>query len=182
MRGCAVCGWPGGPMGKQGLRFVVFVFAAGVVLLGTPAAGANPLAVTGGSQVATGEYLVAIGGCNDCHTEAWNQTPGQVPVAERLTGSRIGWRGPWGTSYAINLRLLAQQLTEAQWLSYIAAMQPKPPMPWYNMRVMSPADLKAIYAYIRSLGAAGTLMPADLPPGQTPTTPYVEAEPQSPKP
>ena len=145
--------------------------------LGAPAA-AQPFAVTGGSQLATGAYLVTIGGCNDCHTEDWNRTPGQIPPAQRLTGSHVGWHGPWGTSYAINLRLLVSQLTQDQWLAYIAAMHPKPPMPWFNMQAMSPADLTAMYVYIHSLGPAGTPTPVDLPPGQTPTGPYVEAVPK----
>ena len=146
------------------------------------AQAAPPLAVAGGSQVAIGEYLVAIGGCNDCHTEGWDQKPGAVPPAQRLTGVAIGWHGPWGTSYAINLRLLVQQLSVEQWLAYVAAMQPKPPMPWFNMRAMSAADLTAMYAYIRSLGPGGVVTPADLPPGEKPTTPYIEALPQPPKP
>lgn len=148
------------------------------VALAAHTAAAQPFAVTGGSQVANGEYLVAVGGCNDCHTEGWNRAPGQIPPAQRLTGSRVGWHGPWGTSYAINLRLLVNKLTQDQWLAYIAAMHPKPPMPWFNMQVMSATDLAAMYAYIHALGPAGTLAPPDLPPGQTPPTPYVEAAPK----
>ncbi|HLB97860.1 MAG TPA: c-type cytochrome, partial [Acetobacteraceae bacterium] len=150
--------------------------------LATTAHAAAPLAVTGGSPVAVGEYLVAIGGCNDCHTEGWNKAPGAIPPAQRLAGVAIGWHGPWGTSYAINLRLLMQRLSVEQWLGYVETMQPKPPMPWFNMRAMSETDLKAMYAYIRSLGPAGVATPADLPPGQKPTTPYIEALPQPPKP
>jgi mono/diheme cytochrome c family protein len=151
--------------------------------LHAPGAHAEPrLAVAGGSPIATGEYLVAIGGCNDCHTPGWTRAPGEVPPAQRLTGVPIGWHGPWGTSFATNLRLLVQQFSLEQWLGHIATMQPKPPMPWFNMRAMSEADLKAIYAYIRSLGPAGVAMPADLPPGQMPTEPYFEALPLIPKP
>jgi cytochrome c1 len=158
--------------------------AAFVATLATvlPASAASPLAVRGGSEIAAGEYLVAIGGCNDCHTVGWNQAPGKVPTAQRLTGNPVGWHGPWGTSYAINLRLLTQQLSAEQWLQYVAMMQPKPPMPWFNMRSMSETDLKAMYAYIRSLGPAGEPVRGDLPPGQLPTTPYIEAPPQIPKP
>jgi hypothetical protein len=149
-----------------------------VFALAGHAAAAQPFAVTGGPQLATGEYLVAIGGCNDCHTEGWNRAPGQIPPAQRLTGSRIGWHGPWGTSYAINLRLLVSRLTPDQWIAYIATMHPKPPMPWFNMQSMSPTDLAAMYVYIQSLGPAGAPMPVDLPPDQTPTGRYVEAAPK----
>lgn len=148
--------------------------------LAVPVRAAEPLSVTGGSQIAAGEYLVAVGGCNDCHTVGWAHQPGTVPPAQRLTGSPVGWHGPWGTSFAINLRLLTQKLDEAQWLAYVANMQPKPPMPWFNMRAMSEADLKAMYAYIRSLGPAGAATPADLPPGVLPKTAYIEAVPLTP--
>jgi hypothetical protein len=47
-------------------------------------------------------------------------------------------------------------------------------MPWFDVRAMSAADLKAVYRYIRHLGPAGQPAPADLPPGETPPQPYVE--------
>jgi mono/diheme cytochrome c family protein len=149
--------------------------AGAVLLLG--AAGPQTPSVSGQSQVTVGEYLVAIGGCNDCHTVGWNQNPGKVPNAQRLTGNPVGWHGPWGTSYAVNLRLLAQRLTADAWVQYIASMQPRPPMPWFNMRAMSESDLRAIYAYIRSLGPGGAPTPDDLAPGETPTAPYLEGVP-----
>jgi mono/diheme cytochrome c family protein len=158
------------------------LLAATCISLAPRAHAEQKLAVAGGGATAIGEYLVTIGGCNDCHTEGWNRAPGTVPPAQRLTGVPTGWHGPWGTSYATNLRLLVQRLSLEQWLAYVASMQPKPPMPWFNMRSMSEADLKAMYAYIRSLGAAGSPMPADLPTGQMPTKPFVETQPVMPKP
>ena len=61
--------------------------AAGILLL-LGAAGPEQPSVKGQSPVAIGEYLVTIGGCNDCHTDGWNRNPGKVPVAQRLTGSQ----------------------------------------------------------------------------------------------
>src|ERR1700743_233705 len=86
--------------------------------------GAAPPAefVSAQSQRAAGEYLVAIAGCNDCHTVGWNEAPGKVPPEQRLTGSPVGWHGPWGTSYAVNLRLLMQRLTPDAWVKYVAAI------------------------------------------------------------
>jgi mono/diheme cytochrome c family protein len=152
---------------------------AAIVLLLGGAAPEKP-SVTGQSPVAIGEYLVAIGGCNDCHTVGWNQRPGDIPVAQRLTGSPVGWNGPWGTSFPTNLRLLMQTMTADAWVRYVAVMQPRPPMPWFNMRVMSESDLRAMYAYIRSLGPAGAAAPEALPPGRTPTTAYIVAVPRAP--
>ena len=153
--------------------------ASGIALLLCGAGPDKPF-VSGQSQVATGEYLVAIGGCNDCHTEGWNFAPGQVPIAQRLTGSHVGWTGPWGTSYPTNLRLLVQKMTVDAWVQYVATMQSRPPMPWFNMRSMSEPDLRAIYAYIHSLGPAGEPAPEALPPGQKPRTPAIDAVPHLP--
>ena len=152
---------------------------AGAMMVVGGAAERTP-SVSGTSQLAVGEYLIAIGGCNDCHTVGWNQNPGKIPLAQRLTGNPVGWHGPWGTSYAVNLRLLVQGMTADAWVKHIAGMQPKPPMPWFNMRSMSESDLRAVYAYVRSLGPGGEAMPIDLAPGETPTTPYVEATPVQP--
>lgn len=152
--------------------------AALALLIG--AAGPEKPAVTGQSPIAIGEYLVAIGGCNDCHTVGWNQNPGNVPVAQRLTGNPVGWNGPWGTSYPTNLRLMVQKMTANAWVQYVTTMQSKPPMPWFNLRSMSVSDLRAMYAYIRSLGPAGEPAPEALPPGPTPKTPYLDAVPHGP--
>lgn len=36
-----------------------------------------------------------------------------------LTGSPMGWRGPWGTTYAVNLRLSVESYTEDQWVDLL---------------------------------------------------------------
>jgi len=46
-------------------------------------------------------------------------------------------------------------------------------MPWFNVRAMSAADLRAMYRYIRSLGPAGAPAPAYPPPGEEPKGPAV---------
>ena len=55
--------------------------------------------------VARGEYLVKTTGCNDCHTPGYAEQQGNVDKAQWLTGSPLGYNGPWGTTYAANLRL-----------------------------------------------------------------------------
>lgn len=146
----------------------------------TGAAAPETPFVKGQSPLAVGEYLVAIGGCNDCHTPGWNQNPGNVPVALRLTGSPVGWSGPWGTSYPSNLRLFVQTMTADQWVKYVSTTESRPPMPWFNVRSMSDADKRAMYAYIRSLGPAGEPAPKALAPGEKPKTPVIEAVPHPP--
>ncbi len=85
----------------------------------------------------------------------------------------LGWRGPWGTTYGANLGLVAQKLTEAQWLKH-ARNEWRPPMPWFNLRDMSDADLRAMYRYIRHLGPAGAPAPAYVPPDTEPKPPFVQ--------
>ena len=125
------------------------------------------------AQIKRGRYLVQIGGCNDCHTAGYAPSGGKVPEAQWLLGDALGWNGPWGTTYATNLRLYMQDLTEEQWVKKAKALNARPPMPWFNVRAMTPDDLRAMYRYIRSLGPAGQPAPAYLPPGKKPPQPYV---------
>lgn len=131
----------------------------------------NPSAMS--AQVARGHYLVRIGGCNDCHTAGYAFSDGKVPEAQWLMGDTLGWRGPWGTTYPPNLRIYMQALTEAQWLKAAKSLQTRPPMPWFTVRQMSDADLRAIYAFIRQLGPVGKPAPSFVPPDKEPPPPFV---------
>ena len=133
---------------------------------------ANVARAADDTQVQRGRYLALIGGCNDCHTAGFMEKAMAVPEQEWLKGSPVGFQGPWGTTYAANLRLVLAGMTEAQWLEY-AKIQRMPPMPSYALQQMSADDLKAIYAYVRSLGEPGQPAPAYVPPGGKVTTPYV---------
>lgn len=132
------------------------------------------------SPVEAGAYLVQIAGCNDCHTAGWLEEAGKVPREGWLKGWPVGFRGPWGTTYASNLRLTAQGMTEDEWVRMLGGEQMKPPMPWFNLHRMSEPDRRAIYRFIESLGPAGDSVPASLPPGQEPKTPYIPFTPREP--
>ena len=149
-----------------------------------PQAGSNAdggVHLTGGTAVEQGRYLAITGGCNDCHTNGYLQTEGNVPETEWLLGSPVGWRGPWGTTYPPNLRLTVQDLTEDEWVTMLRTRTALPPMPWMNANQLAEADARALYTYIRSLGAAGGRMPTALPPEQEPTTPYLSLFPVVPE-
>ena len=139
------------------------VFAAG----GAAAADARH----DSASVARGRYLVTVSGCNDCHTPGGMEKGPAVPEAQWLTGLPVGFQGPWGTTYPSNLRLVLGTMTEAQWLQH-ARQERLPPMPWFNLKAMTDTDLKAIYAFVRSLGPAGVAAPAYVAPGGKVTTPY----------
>jgi mono/diheme cytochrome c family protein len=132
------------------------------------------------SMVARGRYLTQISGCNDCHTAGYAQAGGKVPEAQWLTGDILGWRGPWGTTYPVNLRLYMQGLGEDQWVKKAKSLSTRPPMPWFALHDMSSSDLRAMHRYIRHLGPAGEPAPAYLPPDKMPGQPFVQF-PEPPK-
>ena len=126
---------------------------------------AAPLPTGKPGSIERGRYVVKVSGCNDCHTPGYAQRDGQVPERDWLTGDSLGWSGPWGTTYASNLRLKLAALSEAQWLHLARTARYRPPMPWFNLHAMSDGDLRAVYRYVRHLGPAGVAAPAYVPPG-----------------
>lgn len=142
-----------------------FALAAAVV-----AASIVPLAVMAkdNGSVQRGRYLVQFGGCNDCHTTGYAQREGKVPDSEWLKGDSLGFSGPWGTTYPVNLRLTLSQMSEDVWVTYAHTLHARPPMPSFTLNIMKEEDLRDIYRFIRSLGPAGAPAPAYLPPGKKP--------------
>ena len=124
--------------------------------------------------LAKGEYLVKVGGCNDCHTPGYAPSGGKLPKEQWLTGSNQGFMGPWGTTYATNLRLSLSKMSETEWLTYSSAFHTRPPMPDFMVRELSEEDRRALYRFIASLGQAGQAAPAYLPPGRQPSPPYFQ--------
>ncbi|MGE3800649.1 MAG: cytochrome c [Candidatus Kapaibacterium sp.] len=90
--------------------------------------------------------------------------------------------GPWGTTYASNLTPDETGIgswTEEQFLKAIkqglktgGARPLMPPMPWQGYSKLSDGDLKAIFAYLKSLPPISNAVPeaqlAGPPPGATP--------------
>ena len=133
-------------------------------------------------SVERGLYISIIGGCHFCHTEGYREAEGKIDPAKALKGSSIGWRGPWGTTYAANLREIALGFTEDEWVDHLKIKVTLPPMPWYQVQAMDESDMRSLYLYIKSLGAPGKSAPFYREPGKEPRTPYVTLEPpQTPK-
>lgn len=125
-------------------------------------------------MIKRGRYLVVTTGCNTCHTALYPMYGGKIPEEDWLTGDKVGWRGPWGTTYATNLRLYMQDLSEDEWVKRGRNLSTRPPMPWFAIQAMTDEDLRALYRYVRSLGAAGNPAPSYVPPLITPRGPYVQ--------
>jgi len=136
---------------------------------------------SGKDPIARGRYLLTVGSCNDCHTAGFAPTEGKVPESQWLLGDgKLGFRGPWGTTYAPNLRLTLSRMTEDQWVHFAKNLRTRPPMPWFNLNQWTEGDARAFYRYVRQIGPVGKAVPAGLPPEKAPPPPYVQW-PQPPK-
>lgn len=145
--------------------------AAGLVL--SCATAQKPVVAPAADPIARGKYLSVLGGCNDCHT------PGGMyggPDMERtLSGSELGWTGPWGTTYPSNLTPDTETgigaWTEADIVKALKIGQRPdgspllPPMPWPNTAQLTDEDLAALAAYLKSIPAVKHAVPARVAPG-----------------
>lgn len=139
-----------------------------------PTPAAKPASAPATDLLAQGEYLVKVGGCNDCHTPGYGAAAGKVPRSQWLTGSDQGFLGPWGTTYPTNLRLNLSKMSEAEWMTYSSTFRTRPPMPDFTVRELSHEDRRALYHFITSLGDGGKAAPDYLPPGRAPKAPYFQ--------
>jgi mono/diheme cytochrome c family protein len=162
-------------------KHVLACFIAGVTVALAPHAARSADAgksatkqnAVSAKTLARGKYMVQTGHCNNCHTSGYTSKQGNVPEKDWLLGSTpLGYRGPWGTTYASNLRLTAPKFTQEQWVKYAKAAEPRPPMPWWALRDTTDADLGAMYQYIKHLGPAGEPAPDFVSPDKEPKPPY----------
>lgn len=88
------------------------------------------------------------------------------------------WAGPWGVSFAANLTPDKEtgiaEWTEAHFIQALRTGkhqgQPNgrdilPPMPWEYLKSMTDEDLKAVFAYLRSLPPVKNQVPLPVVPG-----------------
>ena len=91
------------------------------------------------------------------------------------TNDLTAWSGPWGVSFATNLtpdpdtgmgswseEMFVQSMRTGQ---HLGTGRPiLPPMPWYAYAAMTDEELKALFAYLRSLKPIQNAVPDPLPP------------------
>jgi mono/diheme cytochrome c family protein len=91
------------------------------------------------------------------------------------TAGLTAWAGPWGVSYAANLTPDVNSglgiWTEDMFLKTMrtgkhmgSGRDILPPMPWQNLKAVHDDDLKAIFAYLRSLPPISNHVPSPLGP------------------
>ena len=97
-----------------------------------------------------------------------------------VTQDLTAWVGPWGVSYAANLTPDATGIGNWQESNFITALREGklkgmpngrtllPPMPWQFFKEMSDDEIKAIFAYLKSLKPVKNLVPQPLPPVSAP--------------
>ncbi len=125
-------------------------------------------------QIERGRYMIVTGHCNNCHTIGYAAKEGKVSEKEWLLGSGpLGYRGPWGTTYASNLRLTLKDMSEEQWVKYAKAFRTRGPMPFWSVNETSDPDLRAMYQFIKQLGPVGAPARAFVPSSKEPKPPYV---------
>lgn len=144
-----------------------------LALFAASAGAADAPRTPDGGLVDHGRYLIKIAGCNDCHTAGFAPSGGKVPESQWLTGDRVGFAGPWGTTYPSNLRLKIGAMDLATWKTYARTLTTRPPMPYWAVNAMSDHDLEALWTYVQSLGSAGEPAPTALPPGREAGGPVV---------
>lgn len=84
--------------------------------------------------------------------------------------------GPWGVSFAANLtpdetgignwteEQFKKALTQGKWKGMDGGRMLLPPMPWQNYITMNDADIKAIFAYLKSLKPVKNIVPQPISP------------------
>lgn len=145
-------------------------------------------------RVERGKYLVAFGGCADCHSPKIMTERGPVPDPARhlaghpqdaklptppkladtpwnaATAGLTAWSGPWGVTYAANLTPDAntgmgiwteEMFTKAMRTGkHMGSGRPiLPPMPWSVVGSLTDEDLKAVFAYLKSIPAVSNRVP-----------------------
>ena len=107
------------------------------------------------TPVKRGDWLVRVAGCRDCHTPQKN---GQPLRGLDLAGGGV-MQGPWGYVASANITPDPSGISyydENLFLyvmhtGYVKARKLAPIMPWWAHRGMTDEDLKAMFAYLRTV-------------------------------
>ena len=120
-----------------------------------------------------GRYMVKSNACNDCHTPG--TLYGAADTTRFLSGTEIGWVGPWGVVYARNLTpdstglaawTVEQIATAIRTGNRPDGRQLAPIMPWQNFANLTEEDALCMAAYLKSLPPIVHQVPEPVPPGQ----------------
>jgi mono/diheme cytochrome c family protein len=161
--------------------FVATAVAAASSLSCTTASEQTPATTTASAEdkLARGRRITYTSGCMDCHTPG---TFYNAPDTTRLlSGSELGWTGPWGTTYPRNLTPdsttgIGSWTEEQIVIAVREGRRPDgspilPPMPWPVYSHMTDEDAYALAAYLKSIPPVVHQVPAVDKPGAKPSRP-----------
>jgi len=155
---------------------VTVIITAGIFFV---ASRSEAQQAAGNAQVERGRYLVTITGCHDCHSPKIKEMtpdltralsgrpsttalPSETKTEVHASLDLTAWTGPWGYSVASNLTPepttgIGTRYNEASFLATMrTGKKPNgtpimPPMPSVVYQNMTDDDLKAIFAYLRTI-------------------------------
>lgn len=158
---------------------VIVTVAAGAVSLSCTNTSKNVVAAE--DPITRGGRVVYTSGCVDCHTPG--SFYGAPDTTRMLSGSELGWSGPWGVSFPRNLTPDSTtgigSWTEEQIVVAIReGRRPDgspllPPMPWTMYAHLTDEDAYAVAKYLKSLPPIVHEMPKQQRPGETPSRPML---------
>ena len=159
--------------------------AAVVTMFSCAGAPQGPPAMTAEQKIARGKRVAYTSGCIDCHTPGTFY--GMPDTTRMLSGSELGWEGPWGVSYPRNLTPDMEtglgSWTEEQIVAAVrTGIRPDktpllPPMPWPMYAHLTDEDAQSLAAYLKSLPPISHKAPDVIPPGQPATGPRLSFPP-----
>jgi cytochrome c553 len=145
----------------------------------------TPQPMTQEQKIARGRVISWSSACNDCHTPG--SMYGTPDTTRMLSGSELGWTGPWGTTFPRNLTpdmetgigsWTEEQIVTAFRTGHRPDGSPLlPPMPWPAFAHMSDDDAYALAAFLKSLPPVSHKVPAVVPPGGKSSLPAVVIPP-----
>lgn len=122
------------------------------------------------TQVKRGEYLLKVGDCAGCHTP--RDEHGQPLAGYDYAGGNLFEDGRGGTVATANITPDATGISyydeplflQAMRTGHVRARTLNPAMPWWIYKNMTDEDLKAAYAYLRTLKPVAHLIDNAEPP------------------
>ncbi|PWK75445.1 cytochrome c [Aminobacter sp. AP02] len=143
------------------------------------ATSASSAPIADSAQVARGEYLVTISGCNDCHTPGYFF--GRPDEKKFLGGSDVGFEIP-GLGVFVGRNITPDKETGiGSWTAkqIVAAIQTgqrpdgrelAPIMPWHAFAQLTPEDAEAIAVFLQNVKPVSNAVPGPFKPGEKVTT------------
>lgn len=131
------------------------------------------------AQIKRGQYVMTLGGCNDCHTPGYFF--GKPDMARFLGGSEVGFEIPGlGVFHGPNLTPDPETGLGTWSVEQIAAAITKgkrpdgrelaPIMPWHAFANLTAQDVRAIAVYLKSLPPVKNKVPGPFGPNEQPTS------------